>query len=149
MSTISTRVRGGRLVVAGALVASALFVGACGSSSSTSSDSADTSSSASSTGAAVVIDTFMFSPKALHVKVGDTVTWTNHDNITHTVTSGTREYEAGDSGHVTATHKDGLFDTPLEGKGATATHTFTKTGTFHYFCDRHPGMEADVDVDVS
>jgi plastocyanin len=94
----------------------------------------------------VVIDTFAFEPKLLHVHAGDTVEWTNKDNIVHTVTSGSREYAPGDSGHVMATHKDGMFDTPLDGKGATASFTFSTPGTFHYFCDRHPGMEADVDV---
>jgi plastocyanin len=94
----------------------------------------------------VEIDTFMFGPRRLDVHAGDTVTWTNHDNIVHTVTSGTREYAPTDSGLVTATHKDGMFDTPLDGPGSTTTFTFHDTGTFHYFCDRHPGMEAEVAV---
>ena len=147
MSLLSRRVRGGRLVLIGVFAAGSLFVAACGSCSGGASAAKDTSTSASvAAGTSVVIDTFMFSPKTLHVKVGDTVTWTNHDNILHTVTSGTREYEPGDSGHVTATHKDGAFDMQMDGKGATGRHTFTKAGTYHYFCDRHPGMEADIEV---
>jgi plastocyanin len=145
MSLLMTRARSGRMVLAGALVAGSLLVAACGGSDD-SSKAKDASATTAPAGTSVVIDTFMFSPKALHVKVGATVTWTNHDNILHTVTSGTREYEPGDSGHVTATHKDGMFDMQLDGKGATAKFTFTKAGTFHYFCDRHPGMEADVEV---
>lgn len=134
-------------MLAGAFVVGSLFVAACGSSSDGASAAKETSTSASAAaGTSVVIDTFMFSPKTLHVKVGDTVTWTNHDDILHTVTSGTREYEPGDSGHVTATHKDGMFDMQMNGKGATGKHTFTNAGTFHYFCDRHPGMEADIEV---
>jgi plastocyanin len=134
-----------RLALVGAVAVGALFVAACGGSGG-SSAAKDTPTTTAPAGTSVVIDTFMFSPKTLHVKVGDTVRWTNHDDILHTVTSGTREYEPGDSGHVTATHKDGLFDMQMDGKGATGTHTFTKAGTFHYFCDRHPGMEADVEV---
>ena len=84
MSSLSTRARTGRVAIAGALVAGALLAAACGSSSKPSATK-DTSR------AAVVIDTFMFSPKTLHAKVGDTVTWTNKDNILHTVTSGTRD----------------------------------------------------------
>ena len=147
MSAIPTRLRRGRLVLVSALVAASSLVAACGGSSDRAADTKnDTSTTASSAGMSVVIDTFMFSPKTLHAKVGDTVTWTNHDDILHTVTSGTRDYESGNSGHVTATHKDGVFDMQMDGKGATGKHTFTEAGTFHYFCDRHPGMEADVEV---
>ena len=35
----------------------------------------------------VTIDNFTFSPVEVKVKVGDTVTWTNHDDIPHTVVS--------------------------------------------------------------
>ena len=92
------------------------------------------------------IKVFQFTPNPLKVKVGTTVTWVNDDDIAHTVTSGTRDYAPGDSGTVTAVHADGQFDTTLDGAGKKATFTFTKAGTFHYFCDRHPGMEAEVVV---
>ena len=36
----------------------------------------------------VAIDNFTFSPVELKLKVGDTVTWTNRDDIPHTVVSG-------------------------------------------------------------
>ena len=35
----------------------------------------------------ITIDNFTFSPAEMKVKVGDTVTWTNHDDIPHTVVS--------------------------------------------------------------
>jgi plastocyanin len=35
----------------------------------------------------VVIGDFSFSPKTLTVPVGATVTWTNHDNVPHLVTT--------------------------------------------------------------
>jgi plastocyanin len=140
------RAQPGRFTVAAALLAGGLLVSGCGSSDDASVSKAGSTTTKVADGTSVVIDTFMFSPKTVHVKVGDTVTWTNHDAILHTVTSGTRDYEPGNSGHVIATHKDGTFDMQLNGKDATAKHTFTKAGTFHYFCDRHPGMEADVEV---
>lgn len=137
-----------RALLVAPLAAASLFVAACGGGAGVASGSNPMSSTTSSTSAAtsVAIDTFMFMPKRIGVHVGDTVTWTNADNILHTVTSGMRDYDPSDSGRVTATRKDGLFDMQLDGKGATATFTFTKAGAFHYFCDRHPGMEADIDV---
>lgn len=128
-----------------AIVALGLLAAACGGPNSSPSAASGSTRTAKS-GTAVTIDTFMFQPKLIHVHVGDTVTWTNKDSILHTVTSGSREYQPGNGGAVTATHKDGVFDMQLDNKGATGKFTFTKSGTFHYFCDRHPGMEADVDV---
>ena len=146
MSVVPARVARTRLLTA-SLVGGALLVAACGGGTkATSKPEIGTSIPAARAGTSVVIDTFMFSPKTLRLKVGDTVTWTNDDNILHTVTSGTREYESGDSGHVITTHKDGTFDMQLDGRGATGTYTFAKAGTFHYFCDRHPGMEADIEI---
>lgn len=133
----------GRLIVGVAAVA--LLAAACGDSEPTAADGTDTSAPASA-GAAVTIDTFMFNPDPLKVSVGDTVTWTNNDSILHTVTSGERDYEPGNSGNVIDTRKDGRFDESLDGKGSTASVTFDEAGTFHYFCDRHPGMEADIEV---
>ena len=147
MSRTPARFRRSRLMLAGTLIPASLFVAACGGRSDDGAPDTDgPKTTATPAGKSVVIDTFMFSPKTLHVQVGDTVTWTNKDDILHTVTSGTREYDAGDSGHVTATRKDGAFDMQMDGKGATGKHTFTEPGTFHYFCDRHPGMEADVEA---
>lgn len=137
-----------RALLVAPLAAASLLVAACGGGAGATAGSTPMSSTTSASPAAtsVAIDTFMFTPKSIRAHVGDTVTWTNQDNILHTVTSGMREYDPSDSGRVTATRKDGLFDMQLDGKGATATFTFTKAGTFHYFCDRHPGMEADIDV---
>jgi plastocyanin len=137
-----------RALLAAPVVAAALLITACGGGSNGTSakEKGSSSTSVAPAGTTVAIDTFMFMPKALQVHVGDTVTWTNKDSILHTVTSGTRDYDPSDSGRVTATHKDGAFDMQLDGKGATAKFTFTKAGTVHYFCDRHPGMEADITV---
>lgn len=134
-----------RLAVAG-LVVTAALLGACGGSDAASTTKTAKAPTSSKAGTSVVIDTFMFMPASLRVPAGTTVTWTNHDDILHTVTSGTREYEPGNGGAVTATHKDGMFDNQLDGKGKTASFTFSTPGTYHYFCNRHPGMEADVDV---
>ncbi len=85
-------------------------------------------------GSDVTIKTFQFMPSAIEVKAGERVTWTNTDDITHTVTSGTPE------------RRDGLFNSPLPGKGATFSFTFAKAGTFTYFCDRHQSMRGEIRV---
>jgi plastocyanin len=83
-----------------------------------------------------------FSPNPINVKVGDTVTWTNSDNMEHTVTSGTGPSD-------TSTGKQ--FDSGLSGPtvliaGKTFSHQFTKAGEFPYFCRIHPTLVGKVVV---
>jgi plastocyanin len=80
--------------------------------------------------AAVKIDNFSFAPKELTVAVGTTVTWTNHDDIPHTVVS--------TEGNV---FKSKVLDTDEK-----FSYTFTKAGTFPYFCSIHPKMTGKVVV---
>jgi len=77
----------------------------------------------------VTIADFDFAPGSITVRVGDTVTWTN----------------AGPSAH-TATAQDGSFNTGVLQKGASASHTFTRAGTFAYTCQIHPFMHGTVVV---
>ncbi|MFL6022765.1 MAG: cupredoxin family copper-binding protein [Marmoricola sp.] len=79
----------------------------------------------------VMIENYAFSPAALTVEVGDTVTWTNMDEAPHTVTVS--------SGPV-------KFASPTLQKGQTFTYTFTKAGTYSYYCAVHPDMKATVTV---
>jgi plastocyanin len=75
------------------------------------------------------ITDFKFSPETLTVHVGDTVTWTNSGPSPHTATAG-----------------HGGFDTGTLTKGASASHTFTQSGTFSYICTIHPFMKGTVVV---
>jgi plastocyanin len=83
-----------------------------------------------------------FSPNPINVKVGDTVTWTNGDNMEHTVTSGTgpsdpnmgKQFDSGLSGPFVLT------------EGKTFSHQFTKAGEFPYFCQIHPTLMGKVVV---
>ncbi len=85
-------------------------------------------------GSAVTIRVFQFQPGQLDVKAGSQVTWTNQDDIEHTVTSGTPE------------KPDGRFNTRMPGKGATFNFTFTQPGTYTYFCNRHQSMRGEIRV---
>lgn len=76
----------------------------------------------------VTIAGFAFSPKTVTVNVGDTVTWTNDDTVTHTATSA------------------GNFDTGSIGGGAAKGVTFQKAGTFAYVCSVHSSMTGTVVV---
>jgi plastocyanin len=80
------------------------------------------------------IRVFQFQPVALEVRPGGRVTWINHDDITHTVTSGLPG------------SPDGRFDVPLNGKGTTGSVVFPDPGTYPYFCARHPSMRGEVAV---
>jgi plastocyanin len=84
--------------------------------------------------AVVEVRTFQFRDKAIEIPVGTRVVWTNQDQIEHTVTSG-----APDS-------TNGVFNAKLAGPGATFSFTFTKAGTYRYFCDRHHFMRGEIRV---
>ena len=87
----------------------------------------------SATGKGVTIVDFAFDPSTIEVDAGSTVTWTNEDGVTHTVT-------AGAPGSAEET-----FDESLDG-AATAEVTFDEAGTFPYFCAIHTDMTGEVVV---
>lgn len=80
------------------------------------------------------IKTFQFQPKAIEVHVGGAVTWTNQDNIDHTITSGT------------PAAPDGAFASAPFGKGKSYTATFERPGEYAYFCSKHKSMHGTVKV---
>ncbi|HTK43145.1 MAG TPA: plastocyanin/azurin family copper-binding protein [Gemmatimonadales bacterium] len=82
----------------------------------------------------VTVKTFTFGPKVLEVTPGTTVTWTNADDIEHTVTAGDPEGPSG------------MFDRPLLKKGAVASVRFDSVGTWSYYCKRHSFMRGEVRV---
>ena len=80
--------------------------------------------------AAVKIDNFTFAPEKITVKVGTTVTWTNEDDIPHTVV------EKGLKFRSKALDTDDKF-----------MFTFTMPGVYDYFCSLHPHMTGTVVVE--
>ena len=79
--------------------------------------------------AGVGIKDFKFAPSLLTVAAGATVTWTNHDEEPHTITSAS-----------------GTFTSAGLSNEETFTQRFTRPGTYAYFCALHPYMKATVVV---
>ena len=77
----------------------------------------------------VTIDNFTFTPPELKVKVGDTVTWANHDDIPHTVVSA------------------GKFRSKTLDTDNSFSFTFTAAGDYKYFCGIHPHMTGLIKVE--
>jgi plastocyanin len=81
-------------------------------------------------GKEITIDNFSFAPQSLSVSVGTEVTWVNHDDIPHTVVS-----------EDLTTFRSRALDTDEK-----FSFTFSKAGTYAYFCSIHPKMTAKVVV---
>ena len=77
----------------------------------------------------VKIDNFSFSPATATVSAGTTVRWTNADDIPHTIVSDDKSF------------KSKALDTDEQ-----FTYTFSKPGTYSYFCGLHPKMTAKIVV---
>jgi plastocyanin len=75
------------------------------------------------------IDNFVFGPQAITVPVGTTVTWTNSDDIPHTAVS-----------------TDGVFKSKVMDTDEKFSYTFTKPGTYSYYCSVHPKMTGQIVV---
>ena len=77
----------------------------------------------------VGIKDFSFAPSPLTVAPGTTVTWTNHDEETHTITS-----------------TSGAFGSAGLDLGEEYAHTFSTPGVYPYTCDLHPFMRGTIVV---
>ena len=79
---------------------------------------------------AIVIKNFMFSPMALTVKAGTTVTWKNLDGEPHTVVNDA-----------------GMFRSAALDQDDTFQFRFDKPGVYKIFCGIHPNMKATITVE--
>ena len=77
----------------------------------------------------VWIQGMAFVPSSITVSAGTTITWTNKDGMTHTVTSDAA-----------------LFDSGNIGSGKAYSHNFATAGTYKYHCSIHPTMLGKVIV---
>ena len=78
----------------------------------------------------VNIFNYKFDPETVTVPVGATVTWTNKDEIPHTVASSDKSFKGS-----------GGLDTD-----DSYSYTFTKPGKYSYYCTLHPFMKGKVVV---
>jgi len=76
----------------------------------------------------VTIDNFAFSPPSLTVSAGSEVTWTNQDDIPHSIVL------------PGVTHSK-----PLDSNDSFS-YRFDKTGTYSYICGLHPHMHGEIVV---
>jgi plastocyanin len=65
-----------------------------------------------------MVKSYSFDPKVIEIEAGDTVTWTNEDNFTHTV------------------QVEGQEDHKVE-QGESVEITFDEPGTYDYVCTLH------------
>ncbi len=72
---------------------------------------------------------FAYQMANIQVRAGTTVTWTNQDNVPHSVT-----------------FKNGMKDSGLLSQGQSFSYTFNTPGTYQYYCTVHPYMVATVTV---
>lgn len=116
----------------GLLGLAASLAAGCGTSSG--SAKGPPAGTAAAGGVVVAITNFAFAPRSVTVKVGTTVTWTNHDGVVHDV--------RWQSGALPASPPL----SPGGGGGSSWSHTFASPGTFSYICGIHPSMTGSVVV---
>ena len=77
----------------------------------------------------VRVDNFTFGPATLTVPVNSTVTWVNKDDLPHIIAS-----------------NDGVFKSKALDTDDKYSYTFSKAGTYAYFCSIHPKMVGTIVV---
>ena len=125
-----------------ALLAGVLAASACGGDSDNKSTPVPVATSPAGTpkstpaattpaaeGVSVDIKNFAFNPKTVTIKVGQTVTWTNQDSVSHPLRG------------------DGGIDSGDMPGGKSYSKTFDTEGTFDYECTVHPQMKGQVVVE--
>jgi len=80
--------------------------------------------------ATIKIDNFSFGPATITISAGGTVTWTNNDDVPHVVSSDDNK----------------LFKSKALDTDDHFSFTFTKPGTYNYYCAIHPKMTARIVV---
>jgi plastocyanin len=117
------------LLIGPALAACALLAG-CGGGGYGTKPAAATSADTAVKGLAKIVEMTdsTFAPSTVQVKVGETVSFVDKDEIAHTATA------------------DGTFDSGTLREGKRFVFKATKPGAISYVCIFHPGMTGVIDV---
>jgi plastocyanin len=78
----------------------------------------------------VDIRDFAYSPNVIEISAGDTVTWTNQDQVPHTATGEARD----------------VLQSGTIAPGASFSQVFPDAGEFGFFCEFHPNMTGTIVV---
>ena len=78
----------------------------------------------------VMMKDIQFVPQSVTVSAGQTVRWTNEDDVAHD-----------------ADAQDGQFESELIGKGETVEWKAEGSGTIDYICSVHPNMTGTITVE--
>jgi plastocyanin len=134
------------LAAAAALLAAALTGCSSASSSSEGTSSSPSGSAGGADGPVIELSRLMYMPKTMEIKAGTTVTWTNAEPISHTVTSGMPTGVDAETSLRSGEEPDGTFDEELPEEGDSFSFTYDEPGTYAYYCDIHKGMNAEIVV---
>jgi plastocyanin len=115
--------------IAGRLVGTSVVLGLFTTGPVMATPTPQQAAAAASQATEVRIDNFSFTPSVIEVPAGARVTWTNHDDIPHTVVASNKEFRSR------ALDTDDSY-----------AFVFTKPGTFEYFCGLHPHMKGTIVV---
>ena len=131
-----------RLILALALAAMLLVAGCGDDEENATTPSGNPAAESTETGAAdeasggggdvveITMKDIQFDPQAVTVSVGQTVRWTNEDDVEHD-----------------ADANNGEFESELYGKGGTQEYKAEKPGTIEYVCSVHPNMTGTITVE--
>jgi plastocyanin len=89
-----------------------------------------------SKGSSAINNSEFYAPPDVQVAAGNSIKWTNNDNVVHTVTQGKPSE---------TTNSTGFNSGPIQ-PGGTFVHFFDESGTVDYYCSVHPHMIGKVEV---
>lgn len=114
------------------LAALALLPAGCGGSDDPATTATQPAAGAKASGDVVTVGMkdIQFTPKAVSVKVGQTVRWVDEEDVPHNVTA-----TKGETFRSDTFSKDGSYEFKP-----------TKAGTISYVCTIHPGMDGTLTV---